>query len=269
MEHPRHNVRRKKYFRLLSFGLVCCLAVLTTSCGPYPPPPRDPAEEKAEQVARTFLQPLVLPGEAMTNITAKFGSPANQYQTRNGRLALSFFFPETNTNASAAGVGGITVFFTNNQLADWDPVYSSTTPKSEGLRGSGLFHSEKAVMMFFVISDAPKDGWRFVDTTDFPKLGYVNLTPDLVIFSGRFLLYTDRSDPEKPPCKVDLELSEPDGETLKNLTTENIGKRIAVCAGPKIVTAPLLQTPIVNGTMMVNLNETAGFQLGRILLANQ
>lgn len=79
--------------------------------------------EQIEQKARAYLQPLVQSGASTTNIIAKFGPPFYQYETGNHELAMYFHFSDHDPAALAAGVGGFTGFFTNSQLAHWDPIY--------------------------------------------------------------------------------------------------------------------------------------------------
>jgi len=76
-----------------------------------------------EQQARAYLQPQLYSGDTTNSLIARFGPPQDQYETGTHELSMSFFFLDDNHAALAAGVGGFTAFFTNNQLAHWDPIY--------------------------------------------------------------------------------------------------------------------------------------------------
>ena len=76
-----------------------------------------------EQKAREYLQPLLHIGDTTNSLIARFGAPFYQYETGEHELAMYFYFPDQDHAALAAGVGGFTGFFTNNQLSYWDPIY--------------------------------------------------------------------------------------------------------------------------------------------------
>ncbi len=71
--------------------------------------------------ARNYLQPMLQIGDYSTNIIARFGLPIRQYETGTHELCMYFLFSDT--NHAATGVGGFAGFFTNNQLAHWEPIY--------------------------------------------------------------------------------------------------------------------------------------------------
>jgi hypothetical protein len=79
--------------------------------------------QQIDQKARGYLQPLLQSGDSTTNIIARFGAPFYQYETGMHEKAMYFDFPDNDHAALAAGVGGFTGFFTNNQLAHWEPIY--------------------------------------------------------------------------------------------------------------------------------------------------
>ena len=79
--------------------------------------------------AYMYLQPMVHLGESQSNLISKFGPPFNEYTTSLGQVSATFFFSDTNLSAEAHGVGGITLFFKEDRLVGWDPVYSQRGPK--------------------------------------------------------------------------------------------------------------------------------------------
>lgn len=80
------------------------------------------SEGSGEEQARAYLKPLLHIGESKTNIIATFGDPIQQHETQIHEWRMDFLFSDTNREAIAAGVGGVTVFFTNNQVSDWIPI---------------------------------------------------------------------------------------------------------------------------------------------------
>ena len=76
-----------------------------------------------ERQARAYLQPQLHDGDTTNSLSAKFGPPEYQHETGTHELSMGVFFLDDNHAALAAGVGGFTAFFTNNQLVHWDPIY--------------------------------------------------------------------------------------------------------------------------------------------------
>ncbi len=116
------------------------------------------------------------------------------------------------------------------------------------------FQSNKPVISFFLVSDEPKEGWIYVDNTDSPKLGYINKSPDLVIFSGQYTTYD--SAPGSMHY-IELDFSQADGEKLKALTSADVGSQLAMLVGSQIVTAPRIYSPISDGVAMLSFPDSS------------
>jgi hypothetical protein len=107
---------------IIKFSLLALMATMLLSCRRQSEQAPLTADE-IKQKARGYLQPLLQSGESTTNIIAKFGPPFYQYETGMHELAMYFHFSGHDHAALAAGVGGFTGFFTNNQLESWEPIY--------------------------------------------------------------------------------------------------------------------------------------------------
>jgi preprotein translocase subunit SecD len=51
-------------------------------------------------------------------------------------------------------------------------------------------------------------------------------------------------------------LSQADGEKLKKLTSENVGKQLALLIGSQVVLAPYIREPISDGEIMLELPDS-------------
>lgn len=113
-------------------------------------------------------------------------------------------------------------------------------------------------LSFYIVSEKAIDGGRLVDTTDFPKLGYIAAKPDLVITQ----LEAVNSDVEKrQDTMIDkdgmrtvlpmeehpvlLILMRPeDAKKLGVLTGQAVGKQVLLMLGDIPLTAPYINMPI-------------------------
>jgi hypothetical protein len=209
--------------------------------------------KEAERKAREYLQPLLHIGEPLTNIIARFGPPIDKSETPAKELVLYFMFRDNEEKAIAAEVGGFTGFFTNNVLTSWEPIYETwdlKCLKSTVKHPPVSFHSDKAILSFNLVSQEPKDGWIYIDDTKFPKLGYINKSPDLSVFTGQYTVYESA---DKSKGQISFDITPADGEKLKALTTGNVGQKMAILSGSQIVTAASINTPISTGKFQLDL----------------
>lgn len=243
--------------------VVAALSLLvTTSCDKS-----DGGGSGAEkrQRAHDYLQPLIPMGESVTNVIQKFGPPSQTFETPWKTLGLSFIFQD-DEKALAAGVGGFTAYFASNRLTDWAPIYAtriSSTKLPPPIKHEPVsFHSEKPVIAFCLVNDKPKEGSIYIDNSEYPKLGYINKSPDLAIFSGK---YTVSEYGDKSIGQVDFDLSKADGEKLRELTTGNTGKRMAIMVDSQIVMVPAIRSPISDGHVSITTSGTACSNLLQVL----
>ena len=249
-------------------GLSVISAVMLISCCPEGGKNHD--EDKTngiEQKARKYLQPMLHIGDSTTNIIEQFGLPFYQYETQSHELSMNFFFSDKNHEALAAGVGGFTAFFTRHQLTRWDPIYESINPKLESSlikHSPVMFGSDHAVLTFHLVSQEQKNGFIYIDNPMFTKLGYINKSPDIAIQSGQYIVYDSAP---KSMHTVELLLSQEDSKKLQVLTSNNVGKQMALLIGSQVVFAPYVQEPISDGRVVLELSEPADSILLRALKA--
>ncbi len=252
------------FYQIAATVLFLFIATILISCHAK----NDP-NQSSEQKAHNFLRPQLAIGESLADIEQKSGKPLNQYKTQNGELSLSFMFSDENKAAQTAGVGGFTAFFQNDQLSHWEPVYESTsypsTDSSSTRHSSVSFHSDKPVISFYIVSAEPKPGWDYVDNKEYPKLGYINKTADLVIFSGQYTAY----DSVDGGHGIDFDFLPMDAEKLKNLTSSNVGNQVAFMIGSQVVTDPRILAPISDGKMSLTLSDSSYLAVLQALKNNQ
>jgi preprotein translocase subunit SecD len=118
-------------------------------------------------------------------------------------------------------------------------------------------------LMFFVVSAQPVPEGHYVDTPDFPKLGYVSNTPSLVITQlgsvfaeiDRKTLSYDAEGKRTYEPTITIELSVGDQRRFAEFTRTNRGEIVLLKLGDRPLAAPRIVTPIENGSMKVTLRE--------------
>jgi hypothetical protein len=136
-------------------------------------------------------------------------------------------------------------------------------------RGYSAVDTESATLAFYIVSDDKIDGGRFIDTLDFPKIGYIAAQPDLVVTqlvavsesSVRFQsgeVGKDGKEKDTPwrdaPALLVLILPA-DAQKFESLTERNVGKRVLMMLGKTPLIAPWINMPITTQSFEIRLGD--------------
>lgn len=124
-------------------------------------------------------------------------------------------------------------------------------------------------LSFYVVSEQKVQGGRFIDAPDFPKLGYIATTPDLVISrleqvmpdvsreqgtmvdkDGKETVLPLRSRPA-----VIIRMSPEDAKKFTALTEKAIGKQVLMMLGETPLIAARVHSPIPTQSLIITLDE--------------
>ena len=124
-------------------------------------------------------------------------------------------------------------------------------------------------LSFYVVSEEKVEGGRFIDTPDFPKLGYIAATPDLVIarleavapdVSRRQDVMVDKDGKEtvmplqtKPALIIRMRAD--DAKKFTTLTEQAVGKRVLIMLGETPLIAPMVLSPIPTQSLILTLGD--------------
>jgi preprotein translocase subunit SecD len=116
-------------------------------------------------------------------------------------------------------------------------------------------------LRFYVVSDEPIAGGRYVNTPECPNVGYVTNTPNLVITrlqsvstNASHVVHHDKI-PDEIKTDVVIQMFEADAKRFADLTRQNIGRRILMSLGDRPLMAPVVQAPIESGGIQISVNE--------------
>jgi hypothetical protein len=121
-------------------------------------------------------------------------------------------------------------------------------------------------LSFYVVSKEKVDGWKYIDTPQFPKLGYISPTPDLVInqlkdvkpFKVPSISTTTDADGQtqmKQPPVIEITLLEEDAASFTALSRRAHRHQILTMVGDIPLMAPLMMAPIITSTFNLQLGN--------------
>jgi hypothetical protein len=122
-----------------------------------------------------------------------------------------------------------------------------------------------SALAFYLVSEEKIEGGRFVDTPEFPKIGYIAAKPDLVVTSLRDVypqesenVMVDKDGKHTVvagPPTLTVRLRAEDGKQFAALTQRSIGKRLLVVLGEKPTAAPMVRMPIQGGSFLIEFSN--------------
>jgi preprotein translocase subunit SecD len=140
-------------------------------------------------------------------------------------------------------------------------------------RGYSATDTNSATLTFYVVSEVKIDGGRFIDTVDFPKLGYIATKPDLVItqlmavtetvaYASMGTFDKDGKLTETPfdQPALDIQILPADAQKFESLTERAIGKRVVFMLGDMPLLAPQVMLPISTQTFQLT-GERSGLKV--------
>lgn len=126
-------------------------------------------------------------------------------------------------------------------------------------------------LSFYVVSEGKIEGGRFIDTPDFPKLGYIAAAPDLVItqlksvvrdISGEQSVMVDKDgkrtvEPLRERAALHIRMHAAEAQKFTTLTGQVVGKRLLVMLGDSPLIAPRVMSPISTESLFMTFGENA------------
>jgi preprotein translocase subunit SecD len=120
--------------------------------------------------------------------------------------------------------------------------------------------AETNALSFFVVSDTAILGGRYIDTAEFPKLGYISNAPSYVLTRLREVSTNDvteisimdrKSVSTNSSPAVVIRMFRTEGESFAEFTRQNIDRKVLLMLRDKPLLAPLVRAPIENGSIQL------------------
>jgi preprotein translocase subunit SecD len=120
--------------------------------------------------------------------------------------------------------------------------------------------AETNALSFFVVSDTAIPGGRYIDTAEFPKLGYISNAPSYVLTRLREVSTNDVTEisimdrtsvSTNTSPAVDIRMFRTDGESFAEFTRQNIDRKVLLMLRDKPLLAPMVRAPIETGSIQL------------------
>jgi hypothetical protein len=136
---------------------------------------------------------------------------------------------------------------------------------------TGCSQTTNAPLAFYIVSEEKIEGGRFIDTTNFPKLGYIAAKPNLIVTNLVNVYPTKQPDydimvdkagnetavPRQPRESLTIQLSSDDAKKFAALTEDEMDRRLLIMLGERPLVAPLVRWRIQGGYVEIDyLNAT-------------
>jgi hypothetical protein len=123
---------------------------------------------------------------------------------------------------------------------------------------SAKSESTNESLTFFIVSEQKVDGGRFVNTTNFPHVGYIAAKPDMTVtnlanvFRSKGAEHSVVSDgkgkhtviPKKPRLTLTVKLTAEDAKRFTALTESALGQKLLIMFSEAPLYAPRVMAPI-------------------------
>ena len=123
-------------------------------------------------------------------------------------------------------------------------------------------------LSFYVISKDKINDGRFIDSPEFPKLGYISDKPRLVIVRLKSVLPGTREDvlvdkegdrTPVPKTALIIQMLPEDAKLFSELSKQVIGKRLLIMVGETPLMAPVVNSPIQTERFEISFGQKTNY----------
>jgi hypothetical protein len=214
-----------------------------------------PLDLKAGGVNHDALRKALVLGAKADEIRGKIGEPDSIREMSDGVISWRYGVKPFPADDEMKGtiVLGINLILTNQHLSRWSCAYMDMPEDKRTVsKESVTFKSPDnlpPVMKIYVVSDVPITEGRFIDTTRFPKLGFIPASPNLELHAIKTATLEDQitrkpDGTELSTWTLAIRLTETEGQKLQSLSASNLSKTLLIAVDDDLVSAPRLNSPL-------------------------
>jgi|ERR1041385_6868951 hypothetical protein len=129
-------------------------------------------------------------------------------------------------------------------------------------------------LTFSIVSEYKVDGGRFIDTTNFPHLGYIKATPDMIVTNladvfpakvARQAVVGDSNGKQvvvraKPRPTLTVKLTAGDAKRFRAVTEAALGQQLLIMLGDEPLRAPKVVAPIETAEFAIDFGSDEELQ---------
>jgi len=198
------------------------------------------------------LEQLVHPGMRYSELVKAVGKPSFE-DAQNELKVLTYIAPVSNVPPRRDGWAGFEVVLRDEKVLKWMPILAgvpggSAQPPSPSAETSVVAREEKIPLKVFVVSDGQVADGRQIEIPLAGQIGQISKMPQMIITN--LVSLEPLGEPSNPGFVIQLQAS--DAKALEKLTSENVGKHLALVFGSRIVAAPLVTQPLSTGKIILS-----------------
>jgi hypothetical protein len=214
-----------------------------------------PLDLKAGSVKHEDLRKVLLLGTKADEIRGKIGEPDSINEMSAGVISWRYGVKPFPADDEMKGtlVVGINLTFTNQHLSWWGCACMDMPEDKRTVREESVTFKTPdnlpPVMKIYVVSNVPITEGRFIDTTRFPKLGFIPSSPNLELHAIKEATLEDQitqkpDDTELSTWTLAIRLTEAEGQKLQFLSDSNLFKTLLIAVNDELISAPRLNSPL-------------------------
>lgn len=230
-----------------------------------------------ESLSEESLGRVLRVGMSKIAVKELLGEPFSEMKIDNGGVCFDYFYTHAiESQSSPAAIAGVSVFFQANGVSRWAPILRAGSVHTErkNVPADAKPVKDRGVAGFcslWVLADDPADGWRYIDTAEFPKLGYISSRANLEFKQIKSLEEVTFRNPEKgnvPGYELLVGLTDEDAIKLKEFTAANPRRRILVMVGDRPIFAPYIVAPVTTGLLRIPYDDLSALKRSKDLLVS-
>jgi preprotein translocase subunit SecD len=117
-------------------------------------------------------------------------------------------------------------------------------------------------LQFFIVGENQFPGCRYLDTADFPKVGYISNSPAFIVTSllsvatniAHSVQHYQGKTTQKSEAGVLISMLPADAKRFAELTRENVGRQMVLMLKNRPLIAPLILSPIESGSIQITFS---------------
>jgi hypothetical protein len=262
-------------------AVALVLAVFFVGCGSKDKDATGNSVTKRFTLDETNLSTIIHLGMSREALITKLGEPLGTTDVEGGYIAYDYLFEVSDWEGPRRSVvAGVSVFLKNDKVAEWKPIHQmvggyrkgDTPVQIEPRRSAEGQVPSDSHLTFWLLSDQPTEGGRYIDTERLPKLGFIPKEPSLRIVRLKGLLQrreitSNAKNEEVENPVLGIELVAEDAPSFEKLTRETQGKRVLMMVGETPVIAPMMSVVITGGKLQLPWGNAQDFNDVRDKLA--
>lgn len=263
---------------------ICVLLIFASTCETKSQTTnRSRANLHPEIHSTAELRQKLVPGISTNELVAKFGDPAFAVDLGQGTsmwmYSLSGFPADDDMKGTIVTDASITI--TNGHLESvafgYQEEYRNRTrkriPLDSATNGSKVNQQETPKLKFYLVSDVPIANGKQIDTSQFPKLGYIPDSPNITAKRLKDLALDEVAIPQASNTTITnwqftVWLTPAAAAGLASLTKSNVGKTVLLTVGDVPVMAPFIREPLETGSFIIQCKEQPLMETVRSNLAS-